>query len=404
NEIYGTSVFASQEKVNAGLQNPKSFVAKIKNDKGYKFIVAFLESYRKKLEPVVKVHSATNEQLMNQYVAAIYEVFPEKKIWHDANSTLRVGYGLVEGSEPKDGLNYNYYTTSEGILEKYQSGAGEYALPPRLLELLSKKDFGKWADSDGLLHTCFTASAQTTGGNSGSPVLNGYGELIGLNFDRSWESTMSDIMYSPKLCRNIVCDIRYVLFIIDKYAGATHLVDELKLVNASTKEKARIDGIKKEIEDITEQLRINPDNPAMLVNRGQKYFDLNLMDDAQKNVNSAITAKKDFGPALVLQAKIYQKQGRSKEALMAAEKAATMSPADMETKKLVAHLAFQNMNMKRCIEVCGQILKVEKDPDILLLNARANYMGGSLMEACKLYKEAHELGSKEVLKELETCN
>jgi tetratricopeptide (TPR) repeat protein len=403
-DIYETSVFTSLEKVTGGLQNPKAFVSKIKSDKGYKFMIGFLDSYRKKIEPGFKAHANANEQLMNQYVSAIYEVFPEKKIWYDANSTLRVGYGLVEGSEPKDGLEYNYYTTSEGILEKYQSGAGEYALPPRLLELLSKKDFGKWADEDGSLHTCFTASAQTTGGNSGSPVLNGYGELIGLNFDRSWESTMSDIMYSSKLCRNIVCDIRYVLFIIDKYAGATQLVDELKLVNASSKEKARIEGIKKEIEDITEQLRINPDNAAMLVNRGQKYFDLNLLDDAQKNVSSALTAKKDFGPALLLQAKIYRQQSRLKEALASAEKAMTINANDIEAKKMVAVLAFQNLNMKRCIEVCGQVLKVEKDPEIILLDARANYMGGNLTEACSLYKEARLAGSKEVVKDLETCN
>ncbi|HYG52425.1 MAG TPA: S46 family peptidase, partial [Flavobacteriales bacterium] len=105
-EIYGTSVFASQDKVNAGLKNPKSFVLKIKNDKGFKLMIGLLESYRKKMETTVKAHSTANEQLMNQYVAAIYEVFPEKKIWYDANSTLRVGYGYVEGSEPKDGLNY----------------------------------------------------------------------------------------------------------------------------------------------------------------------------------------------------------------------------------------------------------------------------------------------------------
>ncbi|HYG51419.1 MAG TPA: S46 family peptidase, partial [Flavobacteriales bacterium] len=261
-----------------------------------------------------------------------------------------------------------------------------------------------WADADGTLHTCFTASAQTTGGNSGSPVLNGYGELIGLNFDRSWESTMSDIMYSSKLCRNIVCDIRYVLFIIDKYAGATHLVDELKLVNASTKAKARIEGIKKEIEDITEQLRVNPDNPAMLVNRGTRYYDLGLLDDAQKNVTSALAAKKDFAPALVLQAKIYHKQGRQKDALAVIEKAVTLNPADLQAKKLLAVYAFENLNMKKCIEVCGQVLKVEKDPEIMLLGAKANYFGGSLIEACNLYNEARSMGVKETPKELETCN
>lgn len=236
-EVYESSLFCNQTKVNALITNPKTGISKLKNDKAYKLMIGILESYRKKIETPFRTYNTLNEQLMNTYVTAIYEVIKEKKIWYDANSTLRLGYGKVEGSEPKDGMIYNYYTTSEGILEKYQSGAEEYALPQALVDLLIKKDFGNYADEDGMLHTCFTTTSQTTGGNSGSPVLNGNGELIGLNFDRSWESTMSDIMFSSKLCRNIVCDIRYVLFIIDKYAGATHLIAELNLVKGKELDK-----------------------------------------------------------------------------------------------------------------------------------------------------------------------
>lgn len=236
-DIYGKSVFTDYEKLMMMLIKPGSAVSKLKKDKVYLFMTTFLRNYRNSIEASLKSHNASNEELMRKYVEGIAKVFTHKKLWYDANSTMRIGYGIVEGSEPRNGIVYDYYTTTEGILEKNMSGAAEYAIPDRLKELLNKEDFGKWKDSDGKLHTCFTSSSQTTGGNSGSPVLNAYGELIGLNFDRSWESTMSDIMYSPKLCRNIVCDIRYVLFIMDKYAGAGYLIDEMKLVSSADRAK-----------------------------------------------------------------------------------------------------------------------------------------------------------------------
>jgi hypothetical protein len=141
-----------------------------------------------------------------------------------------VAYGKVEGSEPQDGVIYKPYTTMTGVLEKYVPGDREFDLPERLVQMARSKDFGPYANASGDLVVAFTASNQTTGGNSGSPVIDGSGNLIGLNFDRSWESTMSDVMYDPERCRNIVADIRYVLWVIDKYAGAKHLIDEMKIV------------------------------------------------------------------------------------------------------------------------------------------------------------------------------
>ncbi|MFT4754566.1 MAG: hypothetical protein ACI85Q_002125, partial [Salibacteraceae bacterium] len=136
----------------------------------------------------------------------------------------------VTGSDPVDGMHYKYYTTMKGIAQKRDTTSYEYNVPQKLMDLYQAKDFGMYADANNEMHVCYTASNHTSGGNSGSPALNAKGELVGLNFDRTWESTMSDIMFDPEICRNIMVDIRYVLFIVDKYAGATHLIKEMDLV------------------------------------------------------------------------------------------------------------------------------------------------------------------------------
>lgn len=169
------------------------------------------------------------QQLMQQYVKGKYEMFPDDKHWSDANSTLRITYGKLEGSIPRDGMKYTPYTTLGGIIEKYYTDNPDYDLLPRMLELWEKKEYGGY-DQDGELWVCFTGSNHTTGGNSGSPVIDAEGHLMGLNFDRSWESTMSDFMFDASRCRNITVDIRYVLWVIDVYGEAGHLIEEMELV------------------------------------------------------------------------------------------------------------------------------------------------------------------------------
>jgi hypothetical protein len=140
-----------------------------------------------------------------------------------------VAYGNVKSYFPRDGVKYNYYTTLEGIMEKYIKGSEEFDVSPKLLDLYKRKDFGPYA-SNGTVPVAFIATNHTTGGNSGSPVLNAYGQLIGTNFDRVWEGTMSDILFNPEICRNITLDIRYTLFVIDKYGEAKRLIQEMDIV------------------------------------------------------------------------------------------------------------------------------------------------------------------------------
>jgi hypothetical protein len=154
---------------------------------------------------------------------------PQKIFYPDANFTLRVGYGKINGYEPRDAVKYLYQTTLEGIIEKDNPEIYDYRVPEKLKNLYKEKDFGRYEDN-GTVPVCFLATNHTTGGNSGSPVINAEGHLIGVNFDRAWEGVMSDLMFNPEQCRNISLDIRYALFIIDKYAGAGYLLDEMSIV------------------------------------------------------------------------------------------------------------------------------------------------------------------------------
>lgn len=168
-------------------------------------------------------------ELSSKYMLALMEVFPERNFYPDANSTLRVTYGKLEGVHPRDAVSYGTTTYLEGAMAKYRPGDYEFDMPAKLIELYNSKDYGSYAEN-GKLPVCNIASNHTTGGNSGSPVLNGRGELIGLNFDRIWEGTMSDVNFDANICRNIMVDSRYVMFIIDKFAGQQWLIDEMELV------------------------------------------------------------------------------------------------------------------------------------------------------------------------------
>ena len=233
-KLYGSTAFASKDKLKALLAG---FTAEkwqtIANDPAYILMDQLYTHFSKQLLPEFQKVNGEINRLNRIYMEAQMKVFTDFRFYPDANSTLRVTYGnILPYNDPAaiDGNAYNWYTTLNGVAAKNNPSIPDYIAPKRLMDFWRAKDYGRYADkNDGELHTCFIASNHTTGGNSGSPVFNAYGELIGTNFDRVWEGTMSDVSYDVNRCRNISLDVRYTLFVIDKYAGAGYLLDEMKI-------------------------------------------------------------------------------------------------------------------------------------------------------------------------------
>ena len=231
NDIYTASVMTKADNIKSILAgDSKSVISSIKNDNLFRLYSDINETYMNKIGNKISGIQLNINKLQRQYMEAQLTVFNDKVFYPDANSTLRVAYGNVKGYQPRDGMNYDFYTYMDGVMEKYKPGDYEFDLPKKLIDLYNAKDFGPYAAADGRQPVCFIASNHTTGGNSGSPALDANGYLVGLNFDRVWEGTMSDINYDPNICRNIMVDIRYVLFIVDKFAGAKNLIEEMKIV------------------------------------------------------------------------------------------------------------------------------------------------------------------------------
>lgn len=236
--IFKNSVLASQDKMNALLnEKPATIAETLNNDPAYVFWKTLQDNYAANVQPKIQELQPQINTLQRQYMAAQLEVFKEKRFFPDANSTLRVTYGKVDDYSPRDAVTYKERTYLDGVMEKYVPGDYEFDVPKKLVELWKSKDYGQYADAQGRMPVAFIATNHTTGGNSGSPALDANGNLVGLNFDRVWEGTMSDLHYDPTICRNIMVDARYILFVIDKFGGAGHLVREMKLVKGQKKKK-----------------------------------------------------------------------------------------------------------------------------------------------------------------------
>ena len=226
-KLFEKSIFTDEAKVKDLIKNfdPK----KVEKDPFYRMSVSAAALLESRIRGEMNAADNRLSELNKLYMAAQMEQGGDKVFYPDANSTLRLAYGKVMGYDSRDAVYHKHQTTLSGVMEKDNPEIYDYDVPDRLRELYEKKDFGRYA-VNGDVPVCFIANNHTTGGNSGSPVLNAYGHLIGVNFDRAWEGVASDIMYSPKQSRNISLDIRYVLFIIDKLAGAGYLIDEMTLV------------------------------------------------------------------------------------------------------------------------------------------------------------------------------
>ena len=240
-KVYDNSIISSKEKAMAFIEDPDKKTA----DKDWALIIGgeLYRMYRNSSEMTADA-DAKMKKGYRLFTAGLREMNPNKMYYPDANSTMRMTYGTVGSYDARDAVFYEYYTTADGILQKKDNSNPEFVVPEKLEKLIMEEDFGDYANSEGELPVCFIHNTDITGGNSGSPVINGKGELIGCAFDGNWEAMSGDIFFEENLQRTISVDARYILFVIDKYAGAQNIIDELSLVKSNDEPAVIMDGEK----------------------------------------------------------------------------------------------------------------------------------------------------------------
>lgn len=228
--IYTNSVFTSKERLLETIKDTSSALENISKDPAVIFMSGMSLFYLENIRPEVSRINKQINLLYRNYMRGQMEFEKDKTFYPDANLTLRVAYGNIAGYSPSDAVYYTPSSTIEGIMQKDNPNIFDYNIPQALRDIYARKDYGVWVNENGTVPVCFIATNHTTGGNSGSPVIDAEGNLIGINFDRVWEGTMSDIVFDPEICRNISLDVRYVLFIIDKLAHNQRLLDEMVII------------------------------------------------------------------------------------------------------------------------------------------------------------------------------
>jgi hypothetical protein len=225
--VFAHTVLADSNKFNEFCKAP-SF-KKLQADAAVAYAVSFQDNFASRFQHRIESFGTAKADLNREYLKELLQKNKGKLMYPDANSTMRISYGKVKSYNPQDGQHDNYFTTLDGLIAKYKPGSDEFDAPKELVDLYNKKDYGRYADADGKLHTDFITTNDITGGNSGSPVINGDGELIGAAFDGNWEAMSGDIAFDKKYKRTIVCDIRFILFIADKLGHADNIIKELDI-------------------------------------------------------------------------------------------------------------------------------------------------------------------------------
>ncbi len=227
--VFTNTFLLDDAKFEAFMKKPT--VEAIRKDPAAQYSISFVRNFNEYYQPKLDQYNSDKKDMSKWYVRGLMKMNKDRMYYPDANSTMRISYGQVKSYSPQDGVFYDYFTTLDGLERKYKQGDDEFDAPKELMRLQKRRDYGRWADADGKLHTCFITNNDITGGNSGSPVINANGELIGAAFDGNWEAMSGDIAFDKKYKRTIVCDARYILFLIDKLGGAQNLIDEMDLRN-----------------------------------------------------------------------------------------------------------------------------------------------------------------------------
>ncbi|HIP37183.1 MAG TPA: tetratricopeptide repeat protein [Crocinitomix sp.] len=392
-KIFKKSIILNEQKLSKLLDNfSKKSAKKLQKDVALIYSNSLMKAYFKHVRTPYGNYRTQEKELMKTYLEGIMVMFPDKNLWPDANSTMRITYGKIDGSAPYDGMMYTHYTTIDGIMQKYDPSNPDFQLTDRFIELYKRKDFGPYMQ-DGELWVCFTASNHTTGGNSGSPVISADGYLMGINFDRSWESTMSDFMFDESRCRNIAVDIRYVLWVIDKYGEAHHLIEEMDLITIESIKKKNRERAENSIRKITKQLIDDPNNFELLYARAVGYQQLGMYKEAVQDLDVAVKLNPYLEKAHLLKAQTFWNSGQFSDIIPVLNKVLKLNPQNADAYLLAGKVRFKKGEINKAIYNFNKALDINPEfSEAYVLIGSCYVSQGNLHKACDKFQTAKQHG------------